>query len=240
MPMNIHLLFDVLAWGSAFALRRWSGGYFSLAIPGVPAALRWRYTLALPLGAANGAMLCGSVNLWFQFPNALGHSVLGAIIGGIVTVELFKYVYRLRFSTGVVWTLPIAIGIAVGRLGCFFAGLQDYTYGVATTVPWAVDFGDGIMRHPVQLYESVAMTLFAVGAFAALERKSAWFLRNGFYLFALYYGTQRFIWEFLKPYHTLAGNFNLFHFLCLALIGYALLMLFLARKSDDRPHPSGA
>jgi phosphatidylglycerol:prolipoprotein diacylglycerol transferase len=235
MPMNIHLLFDVLAWGSAYALRRWSAGYFT-HVHGVPSVLRWRYTLALLLGAANGAMLCGSVNLWFQFPNALGHSVLGAIIGGIITVELFKYVHRLHFSTGVVWAMPVAVGIAVGRLGCFFAGLQDYTYGVVTAVPWAADFGDGVMRHPVQLYESAAMILFALGALVVLRQKNFWFLRNGFYLFALYYGIQRFIWEFLKPYHALVGHFNLFHFLCLALIGYALLMLFLARKSDDRPH----
>ena len=44
------------------------------------------------------------------------------------------------------------------------AGLLDPTYGVASTLPWARDFGDGIARHPVQLYESasMALVLFAV------------------------------------------------------------------------------
>lgn len=50
--------------------------------------------------------------------------------------------------------------MAVGRLGCFFAGLPDYTYGVPTDLPWGVNFGDGVPRHPVQLYESAAMLLF--------------------------------------------------------------------------------
>jgi prolipoprotein diacylglyceryltransferase len=58
--------------------------------------------------------------------------------------------------------LPLAIGIAVGRLGCFFAGLDDFTYGTPTTLPWGHDFGDGIARHPVQLYESAAMAAFAI------------------------------------------------------------------------------
>ena len=43
----------------------------------------------------------------------------------------------------------------IGRTGCFVAGLYDGTYGVHTTLPWGVDFGDG-SRHPTQLYEWLA------------------------------------------------------------------------------------
>jgi len=39
--------------------------------------------------------------------------------------------------------VPLAVGIAVGRIGCFLTGLDDHTYGLPTTLPWAVDFGDG-------------------------------------------------------------------------------------------------
>lgn len=41
----------------------------------------------------------------------------------------------------------------IGRVGCFLAGLADGTYGLPTDLPWGVDFGDGIPRHPTQLYE---------------------------------------------------------------------------------------
>ena len=36
---------------------------------------------------------------------------------------------------------------------CFLAGLHDDTYGLPTAAPWGMDFGDGIPRHPTQLYE---------------------------------------------------------------------------------------
>ena len=84
----------------------------------------------------------------------IGHSIAGAIAGGIVAVEIFKWRNGIRGSTG-----GAVRGAARDRhrgrpLGCFFAGLPDYTYGTPTDLPWGVDFGDGIARHPVQLYES--------------------------------------------------------------------------------------
>ncbi|MBP7252868.1 MAG: prolipoprotein diacylglyceryl transferase [Alphaproteobacteria bacterium] len=232
--MVVHLLFDALAWAVAFVIRYLTVRYCAVPVLSLPPKLRWRYALVLLLGAGNGAVLCGSFNLWLQFPNALGHSVLGAIIGGILTVELFKWRFKIKTSTGAVWALPIAVGIAVGRLGCFFSGLEDYTYGVPTTLAWGVDFGDGLTRHPVQLYESLAMLVFVVLALVALRSKRQAYLQAGFYCFALYYGLQRFLWEFLKPYATLAFGLNLFQYLCLALIVYALLML---RKSYVRARP---
>jgi len=77
--------------------------------------------------------------------------------------------------------------------------LPDYTYGTATTLPWAVDFGDGVRRHPVQLYESAAMILFLIVYLRAIARGSQLFLRQGFYLFIGWYALQRFVWEFFKP-----------------------------------------
>jgi prolipoprotein diacylglyceryltransferase len=43
------------------------------------------------------------------------------------------------------------------------AGLEDGTFGVPTNVPWGIDFGDGIARHPTQFYEiAFAATLWIV------------------------------------------------------------------------------
>ena len=52
--------------------------------------------------------------------------------------------------------------MAVGRIGCFLTGLDDHTYGVATSLPWGVDFGDGIRRHPTQLYDIIFLTALAL------------------------------------------------------------------------------
>jgi prolipoprotein diacylglyceryltransferase len=81
------------------------------------------------------------------------------------------------------------------------------------------------MRHPVQLYESFAMAGFLAFALWALAKRSPNFMRNGFYLLTGFYAVQRFLWEFLKPYAALVGPFTLFHFLCMALLAYSMLMM---------------
>jgi prolipoprotein diacylglyceryltransferase len=61
------------------------------------------------------------------------------------------------------FAVPLCLGIAVGRIGCFLAGMADGTYGTPTNLPWAVDFGDGIPRHPTQVYEIVFLTVLGWG-----------------------------------------------------------------------------
>jgi hypothetical protein len=65
----------------------------------------------------------------------------------------------LRQSTGDLYAIPLALGIAIGRIGCFLTGLSDNTYGTPTNLPWAINFGDGIPRHPTQLYEIAFLLL---------------------------------------------------------------------------------
>jgi len=82
-----------------------------------------------------------------------GKTIVGALVFGLITVELFKRYIGVHQSTGDLYAIPLALGIAIGRIGCFLTGLSDNTYGTHTTLPWAIDFGDGIPRHPTQLYE---------------------------------------------------------------------------------------
>jgi phosphatidylglycerol---prolipoprotein diacylglyceryl transferase len=82
-----------------------------------------------------------------------GKTIVGALIFGLISVELMKRYIGVRESTGDLYAIPLALGIAIGRIGCFLTGLSDNTYGTPTTLPWAVNFGDGIPRHPTQLYE---------------------------------------------------------------------------------------
>jgi prolipoprotein diacylglyceryltransferase len=120
--------------------------------------------------------------------------------------------------------------VTVGRIGCFLSGLPDFTYRAPTTSVFGYDFGDGVLRHPVQLCESAAMAMFAVACLAGLTQRRVWAVVNGLYFVGLFYGAQRFIWEFLKPYGGVVGPFTIFHILSLLLVIYGVTMLAAAPK----------
>lgn len=124
-----------------------------------------------------------------------GQSIVGGLLGGLIGVEIAKKLTGQTRSTGDAMVWPIAVGLGLGRVGCFLAGLHDDTYGLPTALPWGVDFGDGTPRHPTQLYE-IAVVL-PLGW--ALSR--ARFATQGlaFKLFLTGYLLWRFGAEFLKP-----------------------------------------
>ena len=183
------------------------------------------YFVALALGGLAGAWLFGSLNTLRSAAPVLSHSVAGALAGAIVAVEIWKWRMGIRQSTGVPFVLPIAVGIAIGRWGCLFAGPADRTYGFPSTLPWAVDPGDGIARAPVQIYESISMALFALFFFLVLRSGKSWPWRTGFQWLVIFYAAQRFLWEYQKPYPPLLFGLNVFHFLMLGLIAYGLLWI---------------
>src|SRR4051795_6507487 len=189
---SLHILFDIAAWLGAALGAHWLSRIKQIPFPAQ--SLQLAYIAALVFGAGLGAYLFGTLNLWLSGLSGIARSVEGAIAGGIVAIELYKWSHGMSLRTGARFALPIAVGIAIGRLGCYFAGLDDFTYGTATSLPWAHDFGDGIGRHPVQLYESAAMAGFAAFYVIAVWRRRAFVVANGFYLVLAYYGAQRFAW----------------------------------------------
>lgn len=78
----------------------------------------------------------------------------------------------MRASTGDLYAIPLALGIAIGRVGCFLTGLPDNTYGTATALPWGINFGDGIPRHPTQLYEVLFLLLLIPFLYRVLNQIS--------------------------------------------------------------------
>ena len=134
---------------------------------GVAEKVQGGYFAALAAGAVLGAWASGSFNTLREHQPALSHSVAGALIGAIIGVEIYKLIKGVKGSTGGVFVGSFTLGVIVGRLGCFFAGFADDTYGTPTHFPWGVDLGDGVSRHPVQIYESASMALF-------LRRLSPW------------------------------------------------------------------
>lgn len=235
-----HVPFDLLAWaagaGMGVALYRWGLRALTADVAG---KIGRGYFVALALGAGIGMWLVGSLNTLRADVPTLSHSVAGALAGAIVTVEVYKAARGIRGSTGGIFVGSFAIGIVVGRFGCFFAGLPDGTHGVPTALPWGVDLGDGIARHPVQLYESAAMALFLLAYLLALRDRRAWARLRAFYIMCAWYGAQRFAWEFLKPYPPLFASLNLFHILCAGLViyGSVLAVADTRRRAVPVPRP---
>jgi prolipoprotein diacylglyceryltransferase len=199
------------------------------------------YFFSLATGAVPGAWLAGSFNTFRGLAASLSHSVVGALAGAIIGVEIYKMVRGMKDSTGGIFVGPFSLGVTIGRWGCLFAGLPDFTYGTPTTLPWGVDLGDGVARHPVQIYESLAMAVFLAVYLLALVRRRRWAYRRSFYAMVAWYGAQRFVWEFLKPYPTLLGPFNIFHAICLGISVYGCVFfirdLQRERRTEGRAIP---
>lgn len=224
--MSAHLVFDLLAMlaslGVTWSLYRWrlhetSREIMARAGPG--------YAVALAAGAIIGGYGLGTLNLLLSDVHMVGRSILGALAGAIAGVEIFKAVRGISGSTGLIFVGAFSTSVIVGRIGCLLSGLSDQTYGLPTTLPWAVDQGDGIGRHPVQAYESLSMLIFLAVFLVGLRRRAPLVMVHGFYLMVGTYALQRFLWEFLKPYATVFGPLNLFHIICLTLIVYAGVMI---------------
>src|SRR3954463_6374255 len=136
--VRVHLLFDIAAWASAALLARilyrWRLKDHAAE---VAAKMGVGYAFALAAGAIAGAWAFGSLNTGLAAIPHPSHSIAGALAGGIVAVELWKLARETRGSTGGIWVGPLALGIALGRWGCFFAGLPDETEGTPASLPWA-------------------------------------------------------------------------------------------------------
>ena len=187
-----------MAWGAAM----WRATLRRQATGGALAPGNFAVLVGLLLGAAlgnKGVFLMErpdvALALWQGQPVWPGQSIVGGLLGGLIGVEIAKTLTGQTRSTGDAMVWPIAVGLAIGRIGCFLAGLHDDTYGLPTPLPWGVDFGDGIARHPTQLYE-IAVVL-PLGW--ALSR--ARFATPGlaFKAFLCAYLLWRFFIEFLKP-----------------------------------------
>jgi phosphatidylglycerol:prolipoprotein diacylglycerol transferase len=122
---------------------------------------------SVAVGCLLGAIAGSKLAVWLQYPDLVrqhwgsplllltGQSIVGGLIGGLFGVEIAKKLAGVERATGDDFVVPLIVGIVLGRIGCFVAGLHDDTYGVATALPWGVDFGDGVRRHPTQLYDIV-------------------------------------------------------------------------------------
>jgi len=175
-----------------------------------------------------------------------GKTIVGALVFGLIAVELLKRYIGLRTSTGDLYAIPLALGIAVGRIGCFLTGLADNTYGIPTSLPWAIDFGDGIPRHPTQLYEMIFLLALIPVLYRALKRivttsvlgtrYSQLAPGDAFKLFMVAYLSFRLLIDFLKPYPRIFLGLGGIQWACLLTLFYYARDIF--RWLDPRKNDS--
>lgn len=163
-----------------------------------------------------------------------GQSIVGGLLGGLIGVELAKWLTGQTRSTGDALVGPICAGLALGRVGCFLAGLHDDTYGLPTTLPWGVDMGDGVPRHPSALYE-----IAFIGLLHAVLRHARGTLAQvpglAFKLFLSAYLLWRLLGDSLKPVRVpYALGLSGIQWVCLlALLVYAPFVIRSAQRLRD-------
>ncbi len=227
LTLSAHLLLEVLAY--AVAARVYFRGRSRRGdVIGEPD--RWSVIVAAVVGAAIGSKLLHHLNspsalaLNYRDPLYLlgGKTIVGALLGGLLAVEAAKRYLGIRTRTGDLFAMPLCAGLAVGRIGCFLHGLADDTVGLASSLPFAVDFGDGIPRHPTQLYEIAFVTLLGI----YLLRRTRAELEPGrlFQHFMLAYMSFRLAVDGLKPRETLAG-LSAIQWVALGLVIYYVRLL---------------
>jgi phosphatidylglycerol:prolipoprotein diacylglycerol transferase len=190
----------------------------------------WAY-----VGGFVGARLFMIVTAWEEFQrdpfellfSGSGWVWQGGVIGGAVAVVLKARALGLPLGDVSDLAGPcLAIGQAIGRVGCQLAG--DGDYGVPTDLPWGMAYPDGVVPtservHPTPIYEAVLYFLIFLGLWSQRARPHPAGSIFGQYL--LYTGAVRFAVEFVRRNPAVALGLTLAQWVSLLsmAIGMALL-----------------
>ena len=222
MTLHPHWVFESVAYTLAYLWfrrqRRARGDV-------VDARTRWWVIGAAAVGGIAGSRLLYLIEnplelaaRWSDHDFVLGgKTIVGGLAGGTIAVEWVKRRLGVVVATGDLLVVPLVLGIAIGRIGCFLSGLDDRTYGAPTSLPWGINFGDGMLRHPTQLYE-IAFLGGLLLVFAALGDRLK-VTGDRFKLFIVAYMTFRLAVDFLKP-AAHVGGLSIIQWACVAVIAY--------------------
>jgi phosphatidylglycerol:prolipoprotein diacylglycerol transferase len=187
------------------------------------------HRLIIFIGAAFGAFVGSHVVGVFENPDMLSKfnliyfmgnkTIVGGMLGGLIGVELTKKKIGVTVSSGDLMVYPLILAMIIGRTGCFLAGLEDGTYGVASKLPWAINFGDGIRRHPTNLYEIVFWALLWI-TLKIVEARHSFTNGSRFKIFMTAYLLFRLIIEFIKPDYFFSFGLSVIQLVCVTGILY--------------------
>ncbi len=135
-----------------------------------------------------GNLFSGSGLVWY-----------GGAIGGAIGVSLWAW-RRGMLDVGLLdlCAVPLALGYAVGRVGCQLSG--DGDYGQPWGGPWAMAYPHGTVPtdvpvHPTPIYETLAMGLVAYLLWRLRDRYRVGVL---FAIYLVFAGLERFAVEFIR------------------------------------------
>jgi phosphatidylglycerol:prolipoprotein diacylglycerol transferase len=179
----------------------------------------------------------------------------GVFYGGLIGAFPVAWWYARKhglppWRTGDVLAPAVAIGQAIGRLGCFCAGC---CYGRPADVPWAVTFRDAYASrtvgtpldtsvHPTQIYESIAcLAIFLVLVRMARSKR---FDGQVTLSYVLLYAVVRFVIEFFRGdavRGTVFGILSTSQFIAMLMaVAVALILPYLAKRNRVMPPPATA
>jgi len=213
-------LLDMLSWGFLGMLLGGRFGYVFL----YDGALLWSrpWEIFWPFDA------------YGMYTGISGMSFHGALLGGALALWLIgRKKKKSFFRMADILVVVAPLGIFFGRIGNFING---ELFGRETSVAWAMDFGDGVLRHPSQLYEAFfeGIALFLLLWFFRKRGMHAGMLTC---IFLVGYGVLRFFIEFFRE-PDLQMGFILFDWMSMGqvlsgiMIVIGLLGLFFLRNKD--------
>jgi phosphatidylglycerol:prolipoprotein diacylglycerol transferase len=164
-----------------------------------------------------------------------GLSWFGGLTGGVGTGLWMLRRRRVPVVPALAAATPaLAIGHAIGRIGCFMVG-DDY--GRPSSLPWAVAFPQGLPPtsvpvHPTQLYEAVALAGVAWALIRWRREGVADTPIIGRYLVLA--GSIRFAIEFIRVNQRVVGPLTVAQLIALSLVVAGVLILRNARSHEPR------
>ena len=232
--LSVHAIMETLAFFVGFRyflyLRKKQGDVFTTS------SRLWVIIGAI-FGALLGSRLIGSLERPYELPltdNLFlyiynNKTVVGGFLGGLLGVELMKKSIGEKRSSGDLFVYPMILALIIGRAGCFSMGVYEETYGVETSLPWAMNLGDGLLRHPVALYEILFLSVLWLGL-KQLQKNHP--LESGalFKLFMIGYLGFRLLLDFIKPHYPVLLGFSTIQLACLAGLLYYLPFLLQPKK----------
>jgi prolipoprotein diacylglyceryl transferase len=201
---------------------------------GARLATVWRYVALSGDHSLEGMLLRG------------GRSILGGLAGAYIGAIATKRLVDYKRKTGDLFAPAVALGMAVGRIGCFLSE----QVGTPTTLPWGLRLDDatlaripncpyctsGVALHPSFLYE-IAFHLVMFVALLMYFRLRVRVEGDLFKIYLLAYAVFRFFVEFVR------GNVIVWHGLSgsqLFLIPSSMLLLgYFVRQRWSEPSGSG-
>jgi phosphatidylglycerol---prolipoprotein diacylglyceryl transferase len=173
-----------------------------------------------------GNLFSGSGLVWF-----------GGFVGGALGVILWAW--RRGFLGAQLFDLAapaLALGYAIGRVGCQLSG--DGDYGKATGAPWGMAYPEGTKKtledvQPTPVFETVSMGLVALVLWQLRDRLPPWGL---FGLYLLLAGTERLLIEFIRLNDSVFLGLTQPQLISLAMMAGGAALL--ARVSGRRAQPA--